>query len=241
MKKNRTAAMALAALLTLSTETAVLLAETPDSGTETEETQEIVREEEKKGGKQTVDEPENAIGKEAAEEIALKEAGVSAEEAGRVKTRVKEMEDGTVVYKVSFHSETTKYSVKVNALSGEIAEKTTEEVSEDAMKESTHEKKKQASKQEEPENAIGKDAAKEIALRDAGISAEDAGKARARLSEAEDGTILYRVRFTCNGETSHYRIDAISGEIIEKSTEAASEKTSETKKKKTAEETAAEV
>ena len=43
-----------------------------------------------------------------------------------------------------------------------------------------------------PENAIGKDAAKEKALQDAGLSADSVSKIRSRLKELEDGTIVYR-------------------------------------------------
>ncbi len=68
----------------------------------------------------------------------------------------------------------------------------------------------------EPDGAIGKDRAKEIALADAGFTAEQTGKVRARVTE-QDGTVIYKVRFTCDGQRYSYRIDAMSGEILDKS------------------------
>ena len=75
----------------------------------------------------------------------------------------------------------------------------------------------------EPEGAIGKDRAKEIALADAGVSAEQTGKVRSRITET-DGTVIYKVRFTYDGQRYSYRIDAMSGEILDKTTSAAEEK-----------------
>ena len=75
----------------------------------------------------------------------------------------------------------------------------------------------------EPENAIGKDAAKEKALADAGLTSDQTGKVRSRVSKLEDGTVIYKVRFTYDGQKYSYRIDAVTGEILEKSNEAATE------------------
>ena len=76
----------------------------------------------------------------------------------------------------------------------------------------------------EPENAIGKDAAKEKALTDAGVTAEQAGKVMARVSQTDDGTVIYKVRFTCDGQCWHYQIDAVTGTILDKSVEAVTER-----------------
>ncbi len=67
----------------------------------------------------------------------------------------------------------------------------------------------------EPENAIGKDAAKEAALADAGIAADKAEKLRARVS-GKDGTSVYRVSFKYDGQKYSYRIDPLTGEILDK-------------------------
>ena len=42
----------------------------------------------------------------------------------------------------------------------------------------------------EPENAVGKDAAKAKALADAGVTEEQAGKVTSRVSKLDDGTVI---------------------------------------------------
>ena len=75
----------------------------------------------------------------------------------------------------------------------------------------------------EPENAVGKDAARETALTDAGMSAEDVGKLKARVTKLEDGTVVYRVSFSAGDRWYCYRIDAVTGEILDKAAEDAAE------------------
>ena len=89
----------------------------------------------KHGKKEEVAEPENAVGKDAAKEKALADAGIAADAAGKVRARLTTLEDGTVVYKVKFTVDSQKYSYKINAVSGEIVDKSTETVTEDATKE----------------------------------------------------------------------------------------------------------
>ena len=64
-----------------------------------------------------------------------------------------------------------------------------------------------------PENAIGSEAAKEAALAEAGLSAEEVERLRACPGEL-DGTVVYKVHFYYNGQKYSYRIDAVSGEIL---------------------------
>jgi uncharacterized membrane protein YkoI len=91
---------------------------------------------------------------------------------------------------------------------------------------------KHKSKTAEPENAVGKQAAKDAALADANLSAEQAGKIKVRVTKMEDGTVVYRVSFT-EGETRHcYKIDAVTGEILDKATEdAAAHETAKAERK----------
>ena len=78
-------------------------------------------------------------------------------------------------------------------------------------------------KMAEPENAIGKQAARDAALADAGIIADQAGKVKARISKLEDGTVIYKVSFTSGDLWYSYRIDAVTGAILEKTAENAVE------------------
>ena len=60
----------------------------------------------------------------------------------------------------------------------------------------------------EPEGVIGKDAAKEAALADAGVEAE--GHVRAKYQE-KDGESTYTVRFKADGQVYKLKIDAKTG------------------------------
>ena len=75
----------------------------------------------------------------------------------------------------------------------------------------------------EPENAIGKSAAKEAAVADAGVTVDDTVKVRAKLRKLEDGTVVYKVSFTVDGVYRCYKIDALTGKIVEKSEMSAEE------------------
>jgi len=76
---------------------------------------------------------------------------------------------------------------------------------------------------EEPENAIGNDAAESKALDDAGVSEDQAGRVMSHLSRLDDGTVVYRVDFICSDQHYSYQVNATSGEIVEKKNEAVSE------------------
>lgn len=108
-----------------------------------------------------------------------------------------------------------------------VNQKSGAELTPDSEAQSAPHAKKGGKKQEaaEPENAIGKDAAKETALADAGLSADQVETVRARVSES-DGTIVYKVHFTYDGQRYSYRIDALSGEILDQKVTDASEETS---------------
>lgn len=67
---------------------------------------------------------------------------------------------------------------------------------------------------EEPENAIGKDAAVTRALAEVGISAGQAGNVTVHVTGSSDGSIVYRVHFTADGRRYSSEIDAVSGEIL---------------------------
>ncbi|MCR5611674.1 MAG: PepSY domain-containing protein [Clostridiales bacterium] len=157
-------------------------------------------------------EPENAIGKDAAKEIALNDGGFTSEQVERVRARLSDR-DGNLVYRVSFNYDGQRYSYKIDPVSGEILNKTvgkTTEHSHDGH--GSHERPEEPA---EPENAIGKDAAKEIALADAGLTSEQVERVRARLSD-RDGTVVYKVSFRYDGQRYSYKIDPVNGEILDK-------------------------
>ena len=165
------------------------------------------------------EEPENAIGKDAAKQAALEDAGLTAEAVEKLRARVSD-KDGTTVYKVSFRYEGMKYSYRIDPLSGEILKKTVKEASEEGTH--GHGRHERPAEAEEPENAIGRDAAKQAALEDAGLTAEAVEKLRARVSD-KDGTTVYKVSFRYDGMKYSYRIDPLTGSVLDKTVAEAGE------------------
>ncbi len=151
------------------------------------------------------------------------------------------------VYAETTATEATVYAetaaTEAAAETADQTEKTKEEKpgqKEQKSKKNKSNKKKKDKKQriDEPENAIGKEASVEKALADAGVTAEQAGKVRSRVSQLDDGTIVYKVKFTCDGLKYSCLINAVSGEVVEKSSEAATENADKSKKHTATEKTA---
>lgn len=61
---------------------------------------------------------------------------------------------------------------------------------------------------------IGEEKAKEIALNHAGVSEADAGFVKGKF-EYDDGTAVYEIEFYSGKTEYEYKINAVSGEIIE--------------------------
>ena len=157
MKAKRMLALAVAAVMSVSVLTVTALAaNTKDAVQET--TESTVQTERRKphGKKEKVEAPENAIGKDAAKEAALKDAGLTAEQTGKVRSHVSKTEDGTIVYKVHFSANDTWYSYKIDACTGKViahTEQTAEEHA--AAKENARAKKSTAEGTDESASSSG--------------------------------------------------------------------------------------
>ena len=226
MNRKRMIALALVLILSISALASTALAAASESGgsqeTQTMETPSD-RHRGKHGGEPPAAEPENAVGKDAAEAKAFSDAGVTEEQVCKVRSRVSKLDDGTVIYKVSFTCDGQRYSYQINAISGDVIGKNTSAVTESAEKTRRQGKRSGKKTIAEPENAIGRDAAKAKALEDAGAAEEQTGKVKAHVSQTDDGTVVYKVRFTFGGQRYCYRIDAISGDVVDKTVESAAE------------------
>ena len=154
-----------------------------------------------------------SIGASATDAGTAPEADIAQEETIREKKTKKSAdstaEDSTVKEK------TAKKSADSASEDGTIAEKKAKKSADSASESGIAKRKpgKKGSKTAEPEGVIGKDAAKEAALDDAGAQAE--GHVRGRYTE-KDGTGIYKVTFKAGGQRYKYRIDAMTGEILEK-------------------------
>ena len=134
MKRKVIMALLLASVLSVSAMTTKVLAASAAKSS-TEMTQEDQKKEKRAKHGEEAAEPENAIGRDAAKEKALSDAGVTEEQAGRVMARVSTLDDGTLIYKVRFICNETYYSYQINAVSGAIADKSSGAVTEDMKKE----------------------------------------------------------------------------------------------------------
>ena len=154
-----------------------------------------------------------AMGASATDTDSAPQAGIEEEETAPEKevkkSADKTSEDGTAKEKK------TKKSAD-SAEDGTVKKKKAKTSSDSVSETETAKKKpgKKGSKTAEPEGVIGKDAAKEAALSDAGVEAE--GHVRGRYTE-KDGTGIYKVTFKSGGQRYKYRIDAMTREILEKS------------------------
>ncbi len=134
MKKKAITAFMLASILSVSAMTTTVFA-APAAKSSTETTQGDQKQEKRTKHCEEAAEPENAIGRDAAKEKALSDAGVTEDQAGRVMAHVSTLDDGTVIYKVRFICNETGYSYQINAVSGAIVDKSSEAVTEDMKKE----------------------------------------------------------------------------------------------------------
>lgn len=208
--------IALAVVTVVSAFAIPVFAATADSSTLTADAADAPA---KNGGqdkKEKVTEPDNAIGKDAAKAAALTDAGITADTVEAIKTRVTKLDYGTVVYKVGFSAGDRYYSYKINALTGAVEEKS-------EMSAEEHEASKPAEKHSKkhlvakPENAIGKEAATAAALEDLGITADEADRIMTRLSQLDDGTVVYRIGINTSDKHYSYKIDALTGAVADKS------------------------
>ena len=146
------------------------------------------------------------IGVEKAKEIALKDAGVSG--VTFVKAKL-DYEDGVRVYDVEFYKDNVEYDYEIDAAKGQIREKDLD------IENYTIPQKKNKNKNKNSNNTsdIGVEKAKEIALRDSGVSGVTFVKAKL---DYDDGIRVYDIEFYKNNVEYDYEIDATTGQIREK-------------------------
>ena len=146
------------------------------------------------------------IGLEAAKEIALADAGLTAADVTFTKERY-EREDFVWVYEIDFYTSTQEYDYEINADTGEIYSRSVESFQTGAQVNT-------GSGTNANHSYIGVDAAKSAALSHAGVSAESATFSKAKLDN-DDGRMEYEIEFYAGGMEYEYTIDAFNGTILE--------------------------
>jgi uncharacterized membrane protein YkoI len=142
------------------------------------------------------------IGEARATAIALEHAGVKEAEAQVVEFRQYEKR-GMALYQIKFFSGGARYYYEINAETGEIVEfhRGARHDAPDAPKKG-------------PENYIGVERAKEIAFTHAGVDASKVYRLDIDI-DREKGVVVYEVDFKCDGWEYDYKIDVLTGDILE--------------------------
>lgn len=141
-----------------------------------------------------------------AKEIALKDAGVKAEDAIFLKVKL-EREDGRFQYDVEFYSGSSEYEYEIDAATGNIlsADRDLDDFIVTPPTGSSE--------------TITAERAKEIALADAGVSAGNAAFKKVKL-DWDHGRPEYEVEFYAGNMEYEYEIDAKTGKIISREIES---------------------
>ncbi|CAW98225.1 PepSY domain-containing protein [Streptococcus equi subsp. zooepidemicus] len=152
-----------------------------------------------------------SVSEDKAKELAFKDASITAADAQRLKL-TKETDDGRVVYDIEFDAKDQEYSYTIDANTGEILEKSSEPITEAPASAQA------AGGQADKAAGISEDKAKELAFKDASITAADAQRLKL-TKETDDGRVVYDIEFDAKDQEYSYTIDANSGDILEKSSE----------------------
>ena len=141
------------------------------------------------------------IGESKAKSIALNHAGVSESNAVFLQVQ-RDYDDGRLVYDVEFYAGNREYDYEIDAYSGPI-------LSYDYDAESYTPSQSQSG------DYIGEARAKEIALSQSGVSANDATFIKCKL-DFDDGRAVYDVEFRKGWTEYSFEIDAVSGAVLER-------------------------
>jgi len=149
-----------------------------------------------------------AVNLEKAKSIALEHAGVRAADATFTKAR-QEYDDGVLEYEVDFNAGGWEYDYSIHAGTGRILE-----FEKEPMK---NQRNNGASTTNSPYSAasdVSLARAKEIALKHAGLSANQVRFTKAEL-DYDDGIAEYEIEFRYNGWEYEYTIHAGTGAVLE--------------------------
>lgn len=143
-----------------------------------------------------------------AKNTALSDAGVSASDVTYTKDRL-DYDDGVSVYDIEFYTSDQSYDYEIDANTGAILQKSVESFQNAAGTNDGTTSGNQASG-----SYIDVEEAKSIALSHAGLSASDVTFSKTKL-ETDDGYTCYEIEFYQGRTDYDYKIDAVSGTVLE--------------------------
>ena len=142
---------------------------------------------------------ENELTMDECLEIALQNAGVSKESANITKSEI-DMDHGVKKYEFEFYYNNTEYDYEINAVTGEIISKSTENHG--------------GSTSTTTSAPLTQEDCFQIALQHANVKAEDIGFNKVEL-DYERGREVYDFEFYVGNVEYNYTVDSNTGEILE--------------------------
>lgn len=152
------------------------------------------------------------IGEAQAKTIALNHAKLTEADVTFYRVR-QDRDDGRIVYEIEFYSATTEYDYEIDALTGRIRE-----YDRDIDNFKIPGSSGGGTTPTDPADYIGKDAAKAIALADAGLTASQVKKVEVELDRG-NRKVVYEIEFQYGRMEYEYEIDAVSGAILKSDAE----------------------
>lgn len=143
-----------------------------------------------------------------AKNAALSDAGLSASDVTYTEDRL-DYDDGVSVYEIEFYTSNQSYDYEIDANTGAIRQKSVESFQSAAGTTAGTTSGNQASG-----SYIDVEEAKSIALNHAGLSSSDVTFSKTKL-ETDDGYTCYEVEFYYGRTDYDYKIDAVSGTVLE--------------------------
>ena len=155
---------------------------------------------------------QNVIGKQKAQEIALADAGVAAEDALHLIVKP-DWDDGVRIYEVEFYTASQEYDYEIHAETGDILSRDREAEWNGTAASGSSSTGSTSSTASASTTDIGEAKAKSVALNHAGISESDTSYIYAK-KDWDDGRWVYDVEFWADGKEYDYEILASNGTIL---------------------------
>ncbi len=150
------------------------------------------------------------IGGESAKQIALKDAGLSAENVTFIRTHL-DFDDGRAEYEVEFYQGNTEYDYDIDAVSGTIL--TRDYDAEYYSPAAVSSNAALAGTASSGKDSITAETAKQAALSHAGIAEKDTRRMEIDF-DYDDGVSVYELEWKVGRTEYSYEVSASTGEII---------------------------